>query len=379
MGFLDLLGKKKDTSSAPVPPPAPGASVDKGSVPPKPGAGKSVPKPPVPGATSPNSASESSPEKEKDADDLEPPKPQKTQDPKAVFNAIHNQNPPPDFKPDEANVPKFDLPTFPKGYPELDFDIPTFGGKSKPIGTAGQPSAPIQEGKAGPQKAQVPPSGSEEPPKPSLGSEGSKDGNDDKFSTAIPGITPIDEDGNFETVAGSEKPTDLNTPNNKFESSVKEDVKPSFTPSHGLSDSTSKVDDRKHYEVEHDPFSPKENFLSKEERELNDEKEKIRLPRNEIGTDKNRIGNIESRLKTKTKVPGDPVFVEINDYKRALNGVEEIRRDLTDSEEMVQKLEEFNDKKHKEFERWKKAFQYIQTKLQHIDKVMFEPEEKAKK
>lgn len=115
-------------------------------------------------------------------------------------------------------------------------------------------------------------------------------------------------------------------------------------------------------------------YVSEEEQDLNFKRKKVHYPNVEVGTDLSRTGNVESRVKKKIHVPNSPIFTEINNYKRVLNSIDEMKRDLNESQDIIIKLEEFNDKKHLEFEQWKKIFTYIQNKLLFVDKTLFESE-----
>lgn len=357
MGFLDLLSGKKSGPSAP--PSAPGA--------PKPApevasnVNSSAPNPPTPSIAPPMPGAPPGTDAKSGDSDTAPATPKiQNPDPKAIFNAMHNENPPPEFKPDELNLPKFDLPNFPKNYPELNFDIPSYG---KAAG-----SAPAPNGAPGavptvqaPGVEPVAPEAEVVPETPSAPES------NDELSTTIPEIT---------TLSGSKGRSESAPVAPTSESPSAPDVAP-VTSSAPVSPATpgslpsDPFKGKSSAELDKE-FSKREQFLTPQERELTDEKALIHAPRNEPGTDKRRIGNVEGVIERRTQIPKGPVFIEINDYKRVLNGVDEIKRDANESQEMILKLEEFNDKKHSEFEKWKKIFENINTKLKFIDKTMFE-------
>ena len=134
--------------------------------------------------------------------------------------------------------------------------------------------------------------------------------------------------------------------------------------------------------IEKEPFSQGESiqketqssaksYLSQNEMQLNDLKEQLHRPLKIEGSDSSNIGNVESTLRSKTKNIKGPLFIEINNYKRVLHSLDEMKQDLNESQEFVLKLDEFNDKKYNEFERWRKSIEYIHSKLAFVDKTLF--------
>ena len=134
---------------------------------------------------------------------------------------------------------------------------------------------------------------------------------------------------------------------------------------------------KSHQDISGNEPAPWDNqdFLSQGEHHINEMKRNLHSPNEEVGTDNSRIGNVENKVKKKIKEQGGPLFVEINNYKNILNSVDEIKRDLGDSQEYLNKLDEFNGKKNTEFERWKKTFENIHTKLTFVDKTLFKSDQ----
>ena len=118
-------------------------------------------------------------------------------------------------------------------------------------------------------------------------------------------------------------------------------------------------------------YSPVRSYLSENEMQLNNLKEELHRPQKIEGSDSSNIGNVESTLRSKTKNVKGPLFIEINNYKRVLHSLDEMKKDLSESQEFVLKLDEFNDKKYNEFERWRKSIEYIHSKLAFVDKTLF--------
>ena len=113
------------------------------------------------------------------------------------------------------------------------------------------------------------------------------------------------------------------------------------------------------------------SYLSADELRLNSLRDKLHKPQRNETSDSSSIGNVESTLKHKIRNVKGPLFIGINDYKRVLNSLDEMKRDLNESQEFVLKLDEFNDRKYNEFEKWKKTVEYINSKLIFVDKTLF--------
>ena len=114
-----------------------------------------------------------------------------------------------------------------------------------------------------------------------------------------------------------------------------------------------------------------EKFVNENEQRINDMKRELHKPiKKDTNQDFSDIGNVQNAIKKKITAKG-PLFVEINNYKRALDSVDHIKVELSESQNYILRMEEYNDKKTNEFEKWKKCIDYIKSKLMFVDKTLF--------
>ena len=298
MGFLDLLsGKKKESNSGQLPPPAPG--------------------PDKIGAPKPED-SKLPEQKENDKGQLPPPPGAKENNDNKDFGDLGKPEVP---KPEDKGVPNLEPP--------------------KP-NNMGAPLEPPKPEGINPQQSNAPNS----PQMKQL----SEDFDFPKLELPkFPGTEDFDE---------SSEDSELNLHENKEEEKI--EASPNKTP---ISFEKS--------EPAQTQSSTAKSYLSQNEMQLNDLKEQLHRPIKMEGSDPSNIGNVESTLKSKTKNVKGPLFIEINNYKRVLHSLDEMKQDLSESQEFVLKLDEFNDKKYNEFERWRKSIEYIHSKLAFVDKTLF--------
>lgn len=69
-----------------------------------------------------------------------------------------------------------------------------------------------------------------------------------------------------------------------------------------------------------------------------------------------------------------PIYVEVDDYRRVLDYVGEIKNNIKTSENTLNDLETLRGKKDKEFEHWRNALEDVERKLLFVDKTLFEEE-----
>ncbi|MFW6230415.1 MAG: hypothetical protein ACOC32_00125 [Nanoarchaeota archaeon] len=361
MGFLGLLHnkKKKDTS---LPPPAPGPG--KEGVPKGPDADKKdddkkapgpgdAPQGPQPPAPQPPKA-DGNQENKQDDKNPEVPQGPAPKDP----NSMNQQGPqapgqPPAVPPGAENMdfPKLDLPTFPGAKTNQDMQIPTFNGQESP--SQNNEEKP-EQGPSEKQDADAPqnPTGFA-PQQPPAFDQGSQAASQPDQAPQGPAFPPVQQQGEDEHVPEIGQSGPAQQPQGEEQQAPQQQ------------------EQRQSEQSQPAPWS-RNSYLSQDEEHLNDLKHKLHKPSEEIGTDSSMMGNVERNIKKRISKQQGPLFVEINNYKRVLNSVDEIKRDLNESQEFILKLDEFNDKKHGEFDKWKKAFEYIQTKLHFVDKTLFE-------
>ncbi len=369
MGFLDLLSgkKKKSEDGNNIPPPAPGAN------PPGQGNPKDAPKPsnvpPAPSADSNQGKQEEKKEVGDNKDGQQPPAPnvgdQGAPNPEQQKEGgqpgpEQPPKPAPAFKDD---FPKLDLPKFPGGSDQSNMKVPDFPGK-KPS-TEGSEQEQPQEPQGQDAKAPGFPTPSEDKGampsfKPPQGEE-SHGGNPQQQPGAQSGqIKPPGAPDLKTTPQGA----DQGMQQNGFQQP------PAPKPEQAPAQANMGTAENSEQEESFSKWHP-QKYVTEDEQSLDRMKRRLHKPMDEVGTDKSEIGNVEAQMKKHRKVKG-PLFIEINDYKRVLNSVDEIKRDVNESHDFVLKLDEFNNGKHAEFEKWKKCFEYIHNKLGFIDKTLFE-------
>jgi len=69
-----------------------------------------------------------------------------------------------------------------------------------------------------------------------------------------------------------------------------------------------------------------------------------------------------------------PVFVNVADYQDIMNGIDKIRHTLSDSEDIISKLNDLKNAEDKVFEDWRTQIEDIERKLTYIDQVIFRGE-----
>lgn len=361
MGFLDLLSGKKKKNSVPPPvagpgkagiPQGPGVQTDPSkeksqdkkpeapvqtNIPPPPG-----PQPDANGDLPPAQPAQSAPSNEAPKQDvLSIPQPE-TKDKVSQGNNVQS---PPSFS---QELPKLDLPTFPSGNMGNDFEIPSFDGKKQ---ENTQPNTePAQQKPEQQRQGGIPPVSAPEQSSIPKGD----------VNIPSPGMPPSFDTTKKDVIPQVQGPSDPNAP-------------PSFAPpkQEEQQPNVQKSQSQQQPQGLTKQWPAPSNYLNENEQSLNEMKRQLHKPNEETGTSASTIGNVQSNIKKKIRSSDSPLFVEINNYKRVLNSVDEIKRDLNESQEFVLKLDEFNDKKHNEFERWRKSFEYIQTKLQFVDKTLF--------
>ncbi len=359
MGFLDLLSKKKKGNDIPPPAPAPSGNDAKnqgnnspaGSIPPGPGkkednkpSDSNIPPGPAVQGNSPSAPSKPSSNSGEvqgstgglqqnpfsQGDSLSSPQQDNNKNGITGSNDEVRSGLPQGMRqgnnqPSKDAFPKLDLPKFPGGGPsQKPGNIPDFKGDFE-------------------QQNNQESSNSVQP----------KGTNEEEQYNEVPRMSPSPES------------RDSAPDRNEEENVRSKDVQPSYDyyeRLRGAETAASEVN-----------WNPKP-FYSQEESQLNNMKRQLHKNLDDPSSDNSTLGDVEKRMKKKIRKVNGPLFVEINDYKRVLNAVDDIKRNSTESQDFILKLDEFNDKKHTEFEKWKKTIQYINTKLQFVDNTLFNKE-----
>jgi len=76
-----------------------------------------------------------------------------------------------------------------------------------------------------------------------------------------------------------------------------------------------------------------------------------------------------------TRLPveeGKPIFVKIEQYKEALDILNEINRKVKEAEDVFSEIEKIREERDKKIDIWKANLQKIKEKLMSVDKKLFE-------
>ncbi len=65
-----------------------------------------------------------------------------------------------------------------------------------------------------------------------------------------------------------------------------------------------------------------------------------------------------------------PVFVSMDDYRAIMEGSNRVRAKLTETDEIMHRLNELKTEEEKTFERWRVQLEEVERKLSHIDRVI---------
>ena len=69
---------------------------------------------------------------------------------------------------------------------------------------------------------------------------------------------------------------------------------------------------------------------------------------------------------------GKPIFVKIDNYKEALEILEEIKRKVREAENIFDEIEKIREDRDKKLDAWKADLAKIKEKLMSVDKKLFE-------
>jgi predicted nucleic acid-binding Zn-ribbon protein len=69
-----------------------------------------------------------------------------------------------------------------------------------------------------------------------------------------------------------------------------------------------------------------------------------------------------------------PVFVRIEDYKQMLDVIEMIKKNLAQAKQMLAELNQLKEQEASEIQSWSGELDRIESKINDIDKLMFEPD-----
>ncbi|KHO46067.1 MAG: hypothetical protein QS98_C0005G0014 [archaeon GW2011_AR3] len=71
---------------------------------------------------------------------------------------------------------------------------------------------------------------------------------------------------------------------------------------------------------------------------------------------------------------GAQIFVKVDEYKDILELVGTIKAKLEDAKETLNKINEMKNDEDSELDLWHTEIEEIEKKVEHVDKVLFEPE-----
>ena len=70
-----------------------------------------------------------------------------------------------------------------------------------------------------------------------------------------------------------------------------------------------------------------------------------------------------------------PVFVKIEDYKKVLDGVDVIKKQMDSVRKTIDQIEKLRDQEEQELQMWTANINEVEKEISFIDKTLFEPEE----
>ncbi len=74
----------------------------------------------------------------------------------------------------------------------------------------------------------------------------------------------------------------------------------------------------------------------------------------------------------KVKREKGPLFIKVDDYRIVLENINLVRNKLSESDYVVEALNELRNKVNDEFERWREDLEEMQRKVVYMDKALFE-------
>ncbi len=69
-----------------------------------------------------------------------------------------------------------------------------------------------------------------------------------------------------------------------------------------------------------------------------------------------------------------PVFVKIDDYKKILGLVDELRNKTAQVKKTVSKVKDLREKEQESIEFWEQKLEDVDKKISYLDQTLFEPE-----
>lgn len=69
-----------------------------------------------------------------------------------------------------------------------------------------------------------------------------------------------------------------------------------------------------------------------------------------------------------------PLFVKISEYKKALEKIDKIKKNLTDAHNTIEKIKELRNKEEVELNTWVDNLADVEHHISTIDQNLFEPE-----
>lgn len=69
-----------------------------------------------------------------------------------------------------------------------------------------------------------------------------------------------------------------------------------------------------------------------------------------------------------------PVFVKLDDYKKAMSSVDNVKKQIVQIKKTLQKIDELRDKEQEELFGWKEHIARVEEEISFVDKSLFEPE-----
>ena len=81
-------------------------------------------------------------------------------------------------------------------------------------------------------------------------------------------------------------------------------------------------------------------------------------------------------MKDTTKIPSNtksarPIYIRLDKFKAGLESFDDIKRKLTEIEDLLVKIREMKDKEERELEEWERELQVVKARIEQIDNDVF--------
>ena len=68
------------------------------------------------------------------------------------------------------------------------------------------------------------------------------------------------------------------------------------------------------------------------------------------------------------------VFVKVEDYEQVLDVLEMVKKSIGEAKKTLEELNTLREEENNEFQKWRENLDSIETKVDDVDKMIFEPD-----